>query len=324
MNRKLVSSGKDNIPIVSSSDDNYATHLGVMFVSLLENTTNPERIHFYIIDGGISEQKKATLTHDIRTRYSQITFIEINKENYSSFPTSAYITSAAYYRLSISELLDVNIEKVIYLDCDVIVKKDIQVLWEIDLEDYPFAAVENIANSTYKASKLQQSDFCNTGVMVINLKKWRNENISKQVVKYIVENPELICSFDQCAINGVFKGNWKRLPLTWNFQSGMYRNTKQVNRLIKEQTDRAIWDPAIIHYIGWSKPWIDPCFHPLEGEYRRYKSKSGFKDITISKITPSAANKVTTIATFFSLIKKRLRKHLWQYRYLKKEYALFR
>ena len=323
MDSKLFSCHKENIPIVSSADDNYAVHLGVMFVSLLENTSNPERIHLFVIDGGISEYKKTILSADIEKRKSQITFINIDNEKYDYFPTSKQITTAAYFRLSISDFFDQTVEKVIYLDCDIIVKKDIISLWGIDLEDYSIAAVENISKNIYKPSGLIQRDYFNSGVLLINLKKWRDEAISKKVFTFIVENPKLICSHDQCALNGVFKGNWKRLPLTWNFQSGLYRNTKQVSRLIKEQTDGAIWDPAIIHYIGWSKPWMNPCYHPLEGEYRRYKSNCGFKGMVISNVIPSASKKGTIIRTYFSLIKKRLRKRLWQYKYQKRGYELY-
>ncbi len=323
MTVKINYFSEDIVPVVSCADDNYAAPLNVMFVSLLENSANPERIHFFVIDGGISLQKKAILTQDIENRYSQITFIDIDKDRCDCFPTSDYISSAAYHRILIPDFLDQKIEKVIYLDCDIIVKKDIIFLWEVDLQEYPLAAVENISNSTYKTSRLQQSDFFNSGVMLLNLKKWRDENISKQVLTFIVENPELICSYDQCALNGVFKGNWKRLPFTWNMQSGLYRNTKQVNRLIKVQTARAIWDPAVIHYMGWSKPWMDPCYHPLEGEFNRYKEACGFMDIAIIRNIPSAAKKRTKIHTYFALMKKRLRKSLWQYRYQKRGHKLY-
>ena len=49
---------KNIIPVIASSDDNYSYPLGIMFISLLENTQNPERFHLFIIDGGISEEKK--------------------------------------------------------------------------------------------------------------------------------------------------------------------------------------------------------------------------------------------------------------------------
>jgi lipopolysaccharide biosynthesis glycosyltransferase len=319
MNNHLPSIAKDSIPIVASSDDNYAAPLSVMFVSLLENTSKPERIHFFVIDGGISDEKKSLLREDVLTHKSQITFLNVNDDVYANFPTKAHISAPAYYRISIPELFDENVEKVIYLDCDIIIKQDIQTLWEFNLENHPIAAVENVSSSTYKASGLKQSDYFNSGVMLINLKKWREENIPEQVRTFKMEHPELICTNDQCALNGVFKGHWKRLPLIWNMQSGLYRQSQQVDRLLKEGADSAIWNPGIIHYIGWSKPWIQPCYHPLEGEFRRYKDKSTYAAINI--IDRNAVS--TKSRSFFSLLKKRLRQRLWQYRYLKKGYKLY-
>ncbi len=318
----LLGISNNIIPIISCADDNYAAPLNVMFVSLLENSANPERIHFFVIDGGISLQKKAILTHDIGIRHSHVTFIDINHDDYTGFPTTATISAASYYRISIPDFFDQKVEKIIYLDCDIIVKKDIIFLWETDLQEYPIAAVENISKTTYKKSGLPQKDYFNSGVMLLNLKKWRDENISKQVLTFIVENPELIDSHDQCALNGIIKGNWKKLSLIWNMQTGLYRRSMQVDRLIKEQSDCAIWDPGIIHYIGWPKPWIVPCYHPLCEEFRRYKDMCSFNDTTINNINPAICKKRNKLRASFSLIKKRMRQRIWQYRYLARGYKL--
>lgn len=319
MKYPLASVEKDCIPIVASSDDNYASPLSVMFVSLLENTSNPERIRFFIIDGGISEQKKALITADVEAYKSQLSFLNVKHEVYANFPTKAHISAPAYYRISIPELFDNNVEKVIYLDCDVIVKQDIQELWRHELDEYPIAAIENISGSTYKASRLEQNDYFNSGVMLINLKEWRKKGIPEQVRNFKIQHPELISTNDQCALNGVFKGHWKRLPQKWNMQSGLYRQSRQVKEVFKRESEEAIWDPAIIHYIGWSKPWITPCYHPLEGEFRRYRDKSVFANVNITDVNSKSIGKRSAT----SLLKKRLRQRLWQYRYLRKGYKLY-
>lgn len=318
MYNQLPKTLKSTIPVVASSDDNYAAPLSVMFVSLLANTSDPERIHFFVIDGGISELKKSLLKADTKTYGSQVTFLNVDNETYASFPTKAHISAPAYYRISIPELFDESVEKVIYLDCDLIVKQDIQALWNFELDGYPVAAIENISSSTYKASGLKQCDYFNSGVMLINLKAWRERGIPEKVRQFKKNHPELICTNDQCALNGVFKGQWKRLPAIWNMQSGLYRHSPQVDRIFKSETESVLWKPAIIHYIGWSKPWITPCYHPLEGEFRRYKDKSKYATINISdKNSTSAKGR-----PFLSIFKKRLRKIFWQYRYLRKGYKL--
>jgi lipopolysaccharide biosynthesis glycosyltransferase len=313
----LTSIKQNQIPVVASSDDNYAYPLGVMFISLLENTNNPERFSLFIIDGGIDSTKKEKLKNDIEQRGSTLTFLDINSDIYADFPTRAHISAPAYYRISIPELFESDVKKVIYLDCDLIIKSDLQLIWNIDLENYPIAAVENISKSTYKASQLNQSDYFNSGVMIINLDIWRKEKIPEQVRAFKIEHPELICTNDQCALNGVFKGNWKRLPLKWNHQSGLYRHSPQVQRFIDSgEYKEALWNPGIIHYVGWSKPWYSPCYHPLEGEYCRYKNLS----LHASELLNEQKDWSHTL---FSLLKKRIRQRLWQYRYKKNGFTLY-
>jgi lipopolysaccharide biosynthesis glycosyltransferase len=307
--------------VIASSDDNYSYPLGVMFISLLENTKSPERFHLFIIDGGITNKKKDDLRLEVEKRGSQLTFLAINDEIYANFPTRAHISAPAYYRISIPELFDGSVTRAIYLDCDLIVKNDLQLLWDIDLKGNAIAAAENISGTTYKASGLKQSDYFNSGVMIIDLDVWRENDISNKVRNFKIEHPELICTNDQCALNGVFKGQWKRLPLNWNFQSGLYRTSNQTKKIIvNNDSTNPIWSPYIIHYIGWSKPWIRPCYHPLEGEYLRYKSMSGYSDFSGTTSNDILANK----RSFFSLLKKRLRQYLWQYRYKKMGYPLFK
>jgi lipopolysaccharide biosynthesis glycosyltransferase len=305
------------IPVVASSDDNYAYPLGIMFISLLENTKNPERFHLFIIDGGISDKKKNSLQKEVVKRSSQLTFLTINDEVYANFPTRAHISAPAYYRISIPELFHESVTRAIYLDCDLIIKNDLQKLWDIDLEGHAIAAAENISSSTYTASGLKQPDYFNSGVMIIDLDKWRENNIPNKVRNFKTEHPELICTNDQCALNGVFKGRWKRLPLNWNFQSGLYRSSSQTKRIIKDDDSKnPIWSPFIIHYIGWSKPWLTPCYHPLASEYDRYRIMSSFTEEATS---PTDAKK----KKLFSLAKKQFRKYIWKRKYLARGYDLY-
>jgi len=315
MNQPAYKIKDDLIPVIASSDDNYAYPLGIMFISLLENTKQPEKFHLFVIDGGIHEKKRAQLTHEITKRNSKLTFLDISKEAYAHFPTVAHISAPAYYRISIPELFDLSVTRAIYLDCDLIIKADLQELWNTDLENHPIGAIENVSNNTYKASLLNQSDYFNSGVLIIDLQKWREQDIPNRVREFKINHPELISTNDQCALNGVFKGDWKRLPIKWNFQSGLYRKSTQSKRLLKSDED-TIWSPNIIHYIGWSKPWLKPCYHPLSSEYDRYREMSDFtKEATFALDIKHKS--------FFSLAKKSIRKAIWKRKYLKRGYSFY-
>jgi lipopolysaccharide biosynthesis glycosyltransferase len=318
MSNSIATAGQDKIVVVASSDDNYAIPMHVMFVSLLENAARPDRFEIFVIDGGISEKKKNNLENDISARGGNVAFLQVDDGIYADFPTQKHISAPAYYRISIPELFNETVKRAIYLDCDLIIKADLEELWSQDLGPYAIAAVENIAGSTYLKSGLAQSDYFNSGVIIIDLVKWREQNIPEKVRTFKMEHPELISTNDQCAFNGVFRGEWARLPLHWNMQSGLYRNRRQVERLKQNGAyEKAVWTPSIIHYIGWSKPWVIPCFHPLEGEYRRYLEMSVYRHEPLEEVgTPV---EYTAIKVF----RKNVQKKRWQKKYRSKGINLY-
>ena len=318
MTHPLASVEAGKIVVVASSDNNYAIPLHVMFYSLLANTANPERFELFVIDGGINERERQAMLSDLGALGGTITFLDVDASAYRDFPTKGHISAPAYYRISIPDLFDQSVTRAIYLDCDLIVAADIQSLWDVSLGEHSVAAVENVAGSTYKKSGLPQEDYFNSGVMVIDLEKWRELDIPDRVRAFKLDHPELISTNDQCAFNGVFGGEWKRLPLHWNMQSGIYNKTSQVKRIQKSgELYRATWDPSIIHYVGWSKPWVQPCFHPLEGEYRRYLDQTRYRGMTRQvENTPDDYS-------WLRLRKREWRKRRWQAKYRAKGYNLY-
>jgi lipopolysaccharide biosynthesis glycosyltransferase len=306
------------IVVVASTDDNYALPLHIMFLSLLKNTQTPSDLALFVIDGGVQQTKKNVFCEEIEELGSSLQYIEVNKDLYANFPTVSHISAPAYYRISIPELFSNEVKRAIYLDCDLIIKGDITELWDINLEGHAIAAAENISSSTFVASGLKQEDYFNSGVIILDLEKWRIDNIPEKVRTFKLEHPELICTNDQCALNGVFRGRWKRLSIDWNMQSGLYSQSAQTKRLeVGDQFHNAVLSPKVIHYVGWAKPWLSPCFHPLEGEYRRYLDQSKNKQAHQDGEIPKHAQK------HFKLFKKKLRQKRWQKKYIEAGYLLY-
>ncbi|MDA9004069.1 glycosyltransferase family 8 protein [bacterium] len=311
----------DQIVVVASTDDNYAYPLGVMFVSLLENTACPESVALFIIDGGISQIKKDHLIRTIASYNASLTFLDVNSELYADFPTVAQISAPAYYRISIPDLFGSSVKRAIYLDCDLIVQSDVTDLWQADLEGQAIAAIENISSSTYRQSGLAQEDYFNSGVMVIDLDYWRAHGLPEKIRAFKVEHPELICTNDQCALNGVLRGQWKRLPIRWNHQSGLYRNSEQIKRLKHQnEWEAAVFSPSIIHYVGWAKPWITPCHHPLRQHFFHYQGVSG---LPMTRVTSPFAGSILNPRRHMTQLKKYLRKRKWQKQYRQRGIVLY-
>ncbi|MGC4440229.1 glycosyltransferase, partial [Streptococcus suis] len=105
-------------------------------------------------------------------------------------------------------------DKALYLDSDLIVTNDISHLFKLDIDDYYIAAVEN---RTFKKG-------FNAGVMLINLKKWRAENITVELIQLTYKKHDEVATADQSIMNMRFGANWYRLNPTYNFQIGADKN----------------------------------------------------------------------------------------------------
>lgn len=317
--QQLRSFPAGNIGVIASSDENYADHLTVLFYSLLINCSAPEKVSLFCLDGGISEASKSRMQSEVRKAGGTgVDFISFNSSKYDALPTRKHITSSAYYRISIPELFESSIKKILYLDCDMIVKDDIAKLWQEDLSGYHLGAVENLSGHTYKQLGIPQNEYFNSGMLLINLDLWRQDGIPDKVFRFKKENPHRISTNDQCALNGVLHKHWKQLPLRWNHQTGLYRPGEQLARYSQAEVQEATLSPGIIHYIGWDKPWRKVRFHPLAGEYDRYADMLEASP----RVKPTTADYIRAYASI-SRLKKLVRQRKWQAWYRAQGYELY-
>ncbi len=269
------------IEIVTACDDNYIQHLGVMLCSLLENTSRQNDIRINVIDGGINFDNKTKLTNFIKDKYHlNINYLIVEKSIYQKFPVSHHFTHTIYYRISMPLLFDYSINKVLYLDADMIVKDDIREVWDKDIANYFVAAVEALScGDRYADLNMPKNSlyFC-SGLLLINLSKWREENIMEKVIDFIEENQDKIQMWDQDSLNSVLCGKWLPLELKWNqqtyfFESKIYNQFRQRKDFIVARDN-----PSIIHYTSSHKPWHYISSHPYRHEYFNYLKLTPWKE----------------------------------------------
>jgi lipopolysaccharide biosynthesis glycosyltransferase len=247
------------IHIVSVANNDYARPLAVMLYSLLENSAARKRIIINIIDDGILYQNKLIIRKVIHKFHSQVRFLNVNKSLYQDLRTNGRFGREVYYRISIPELLESEIEKAIYLDCDLIVQEDIERLWSINLGEHFLAAVKTPAGEhRRKVLSIPRHSYFNSGVMVLNLRKWRLNNISQKVIRFIKSHPMKIKFPDQDGLNAILYNKWLRLHPKWN-----YYTSYNLPLAVK---------PSIIHYNGNRKPWSHNP--PLKQEFIKYMRKT--------------------------------------------------
>jgi len=272
-----------DIEIGCSSNDSYCQHLGVMIYSLLKNCSCPERIKINLMDGSIKKENKDKLNSIIKRFGAKIKYLKPNLKKLEGLKECRHITLESYYRFDLIDNIKSN--KVLYLDADMIILADIKTLWENKFNKNIIFAIKDPGGSNKKKEKLGitlNKNYFNAGVLLIDCKKWKKENISKKAIEYMKENPEKIEYADQDGLNAVLKDTWQELNPQWNLITRLvyykYLPFLKVPNYENEDLKNIIKNPKIIHYASFIKPWffIDPS--PFKKVYWDYLKETPWKD----------------------------------------------
>lgn len=260
--------------ILVSAEKDYFGPLAVMLYSLLYNNRQADEI-FLLTQGearDIERIQKVCSSFGVPLRVINPTVGELGD---APGKIHGQRTEAMYYRLQADRLLPDRVDRVLYLDADLIVRKNLQDLWD-ELPENCYLAAATLHSSMKDKEFVGQfgGRYFNSGVMVLNLKLWRRDNMSAACARFILEQPERIRFHDQCVLNHVCRP-WHEVGITWNFNRSIGARRARTWGLTAEQFDAIGKDPAIVHYIGADKPWRRPRGEalPLEEEYFRYQDR---------------------------------------------------
>lgn len=277
----------DKINIVLATDKNYAQHAAVTITSILCNTTQQSNIQFYIIDDNIDDDNKTKLQDTVKQFNSNIIFVKIPENSLNQVFVSGGITRAAYFRLVIPNILPKTVNKVIYLDCDLIVLDDIVNLWNLDMCQKPVAATEDfgILSSTSKCREKEinlnwkkEYSYFNSGVLLIDVMLWRKNNYASQLIELVQTHK--FRHHDQDALNYLFMNNWTSLPLCWNVIPPVFNMNLSIikNKIMRQNALKALNNISIIHYAGGYKPWEYKIYKGFNEGYYEYLGKTEYKN----------------------------------------------
>ena len=249
-----------NIPVAFATDENYLSYVNVAVNSALANSAG-SNLDILILHSGISDE----LIQAFISRYAGFESVSVRFVDMTDALTGSRLADyeqvdrlpvSSCYRLLIPDLLTAY-DKLIYLDVDVAVCRDLGELYSTDLGDCYFAAAKDVVHSTnpeYLAwaagwGFTEWNDYVNTGILVMNLDRFRREPVLDRLSTVVLEAAKWLC--DQDALNFVCKGRIAPLDPRWNVQVGDY--------CLKEQialTGNEIW---IAHFAGGQKPWKLPA-----------------------------------------------------------------
>ncbi len=261
----MSSENEKRINLVVASDDGYVMPLAATVRSALSNLDPEYTLQVYVLDGGISEEHRVRLEKSWQA--DNIVVQWLNPEGMlPDLMISGYISEATYLRLLIPQLLPETVEKVIYLDCDLIVLKDLTELWQIPIDDAPLLAAQDVSAPyvsspmglrLYKELGLEaDAKYLNAGVLVINVALWREEAIAADIFRYLAEKREFVQFHDQDGLNAILSGRWKVLDSRWNQMSQIFGYASWEASPFDQSTfEKIVKDPFIVHYSSSHKPW---------------------------------------------------------------------
>ncbi len=287
---------ENNLAVYTLTDNNYAPYLGVALYSLLKNANPNYNYDIIICENTVSQINKDKLLKLCNGKKNCfIRFIDMNKLiSQLHVEAAEHISLNSYAKVFVMSEIFSDYDRILSLDSDTLVLKDISPLFEIDMEGKAIAAVKDSylpvsikrgfhadkrlnykpVKDCYKGTVIDVNDYFNVGVILYDLRYCRKGNCFETTVRTCNENPIMIY-MEQDILNMVFKQNWKPLNLYWNGMSPYSIVPKAGDFL--EDYEEQVRNAAIIHFLGGNKPWEDKNAI-LADVYMQYAQESFWDD----------------------------------------------
>ena len=257
----------DVLRIACAVNHDYVLPLAVMLASLKRHLRPSHHPELYLIHAGIPQSDVEIISSMVETHA-----IIISEEQLSAAPRGQGFPCEAAAPLLLPELLPSSIERVLFLDADMLVFQDVADLWETPLDHHVLAAVPDSAVPICSAPRgvkgwpalgiPHDAPYFNCGVLLIHLRRYRERGVARRVRQYFETTRERIDFLHQEALNAVLWDDWKPLDSHWNLLASCAGRPY-------DRTASGGWRrPGIVHFAGRMKPWRAPIGGPFNAPYQ--------------------------------------------------------
>lgn len=271
---------KNHINILVTLNEAYIPHLNTMLSSMIYHNQDCF-FTVYLLHSSLCEETTAE-TKRILGDFGELILIEAGEHGLEEAPTTDRFPKEMYYRIFAAKYLPKNVERVLYLDPDIIVNGSIEELYRTPLDGFYLAAATH--NGKFMRSingirlKLKKgTPYINSGVLLINVSLFRKEQDYQKVIEYIKENKNRLFLPDQDVISALYGDKIYELDtLRYNMTERLYR----YHRLIGDEKDLK-WirqHSVIIHYCGRNKPWKENYSGKLNVFYNEVAERRSVKN----------------------------------------------
>lgn len=248
-------------------DDNYCMPTAVCIQSIMDTYELQELLTIHVCSFGLSEQNVDRLK-SMNSQYVKTVVdvfdASIYEEKLKAISQKSHVTPTALIKFELPSYFQ-NLASILYMDSDIVVKADITELLREEMDDYYICASYEFfdyLNRVRYTLKREVSDvfYFNSGVMLLNLQKMRDDDISSKLWDYKL-NKTKTRLMDQESLNAICSSRTKHLPIKWNFNP-VFNNQKYIRHINKvygtsyNDTQQLENDVCVIHFVGaMDKPW---------------------------------------------------------------------
>ena len=281
------------LSVLYGCDDNYAPYTGVSMLSLFENNKHIDDLTVYLASMGIEQDNINKLSNLANSYGRKIIILDTEKavEKTQSYRWGSWNNSVAtWLRFFVLDQIPDDVDRLLWLDSDTLVKDSLDYLATLDMGDSAVgAALDSL--SYYHRFRLSVPRYYNAGVLLFNLKVWRENNTLDEMMSHLEKNIDRYPINDQDLLNDFFSSSIICLPNRFNFQGTHVAYTddqyqfaykwKPGEYYSKEELASARQNPAVIHFFRFlgDYPWTDGMnLHPCKNAYNDAKRVSSWKD----------------------------------------------
>ena len=243
------------IHIALTFDDNFWAPAYATMRSVCLFTRRREDLVFHLCHRTLTPEHRAdleaiTAEFPVTLRWHDLDASPLFQDVAARMPENKRLSNIVYARLMIDKLLGPDVQRVLYLDCDMLVRDGIEKLFDTDMGGKPIAAVRDTMGAFITGGRDLKANrdifdpadaYFNAGMVLIDVAQWREADIIGRLEQALTDGVMARIYYDQDFLNLVFANNWQQLPWRWNTIDARHAHEGL--------------DPAILHYTGEAKPW---------------------------------------------------------------------
>ena len=266
------------IDIALCTDEHFVIPALASITSIFENNKDDECC-ITVLTSGLSSSAINKFAQLAKYYNREICVKIISNSFFEGMITLKRYPLSMYFRFLLPKVLN-DAERVLYLDCDTIIRGSLRKLYQTNLYKKACAVVvDQQCDDVLIINRLRiSSPYFNSGVLLLNLDYWRKNDISNCLISYIHNNSNTCIYPDQDALNVILEGKVTYLPYKYNYQEmwATMRLQTRIHYSKWSKIEEASLNPIIVHYCVDVKPWFIECKNPYRDEFLCYALKHSF------------------------------------------------